>query len=285
MVSIFQVQVSSESRLAPLFLIHAISGLALPYNSFGTLDSRGRVIYAISSPLYAPRRYRLPSSIDDVARQYIRFVRSKQATGPYLLGGWSFGGLVALRMAEMLSAQGETILQIILIDTPNPIARPAWGREGQEGLAALTYNAIAQRAGQLMLDAPQSTPSNEDANAKENKEDESTAMWEKMYKHIYKVLALVERAADGEFVSALREVKVAFIKCSVLEVPPAGVITEPSRKFYLDRYEDEYMGWQPGQFAGWEGYSIDAEHDSVFDAEHVDDLTRILREILDNVVG
>ncbi|PYI29056.1 alpha/beta-hydrolase [Aspergillus indologenus CBS 114.80] len=117
MDSIFQVQGSAKSQLAPLFLIHAISGSALPYNSLGALDSRGRAIYAISSPLYGPRRYRLPSSIDDVARQYLRLVRSKQTTGPYVLGGRSFGGIVALKMAEMLSAQEETILKLTLVDT------------------------------------------------------------------------------------------------------------------------------------------------------------------------
>jgi thioesterase domain-containing protein len=285
MDSIFQVQGSPKSRLAPLFLIHAISGLALPYNSLGSLDNRGRTVYAISSPLYGPRRYRLPSSIDDVARQYIRLVRSKQATGPYLLGGWSFGGLVALKMAEMLSAQGETVLEVIMIDTPNPISRPPWGSEGQEGLAALTYNAIAQRAGQPMLDARQPTPPAKGEGTDADAEDESAAMWQNMYKHIYNVLALVERAADGEFVSAMKEVKVSFVKCSVLEVPPLGLITEPSRKFYLDRYEDEYMGWQPEQFAGWGRYTLDAEHNSVLDPAHVDDLTRVLRDIVDKVVS
>ncbi|CAI7643301.1 unnamed protein product [Penicillium glandicola] len=275
MDTIFQVQGSPKSRLAPLFLVHAISGLALPYNSLGSLDLRGRTVYAINSPIYGPRRYRLPSSIEDVARQYIRFVRSKQATGPYLLGGWSFGGLVAMKMAEMLSAQGETILQVVMIDTPNPISRPPWGSEGQEGLAALTYNAIAQRAGQPIMDAQQPTPPAKGEGADADGDDESTAMWQNMYKHIYNVLALVERAADGEFVSPMNEVKVSFVKCSVLEVPPSGLITEPSRKFYFDRYEDDFMGWQPERFAGWEG---------VFDPAHVDDLTRILSDIVAKVV-
>ncbi|KAL4965981.1 thioesterase domain-containing protein [Aspergillus stella-maris] len=288
---VFQVQRCPKSRLAPLFLIHAISGLALPYNSLNTLDSRGRTVYGISSPIYGPRRYRLPSSIYDVARQYIHFVRSKQATGPYLLGGWSFGGLVALKMAEILSAQGEKILQVIMIDTPNPISRPPWGHEDQEALAVLTYNAIAQRAGQPVLDAQQRTSSHDNearvwkagANAAAKK-DESVAMWQNMYKHIYNVLTLVERAADGDFVSAMDEVKVSFVKCSVLEIPPAGLISEPSRKFYFDRYKDEYMGWNSGWFSAWEAYSLDAEHNSVFDPAHVGDLARILSGIVDKVV-
>ncbi|KAJ5940244.1 hypothetical protein N7516_000412 [Penicillium verrucosum] len=285
MDTIFQVQGSPKSRLAPLFLIHAISGLAMPYNSLGSLDTRGRTVYGISSPLYGPRRYRLPSSIDDVARQYIRLVRSKQATGPYVLGGWSFGGLVALKMAELLTAQGETILHVIMIDTPNPISRPPWGSEGQEGLAALTYNAIAQQAGQPILNARQPTPPEKGEGTGADADDESAVMWQNMYKHIYNVLALVERAADGEFVGALKEVNVSFVKCSVLEVPPSSLITESSRKFYFDRYEDEYMGWQPELFAGWEGYTLAAEHNSVFEPAHVDDLTGILRDIVGKVVG
>ena len=41
-----------------------------------------------------------------------------QATGPYLLGGFSGGGVVAYEMARQLLAAGETVLQVILLDTP-----------------------------------------------------------------------------------------------------------------------------------------------------------------------
>ncbi|KAF7301129.1 hypothetical protein MIND_00677200 [Mycena indigotica] len=41
--------------------------------------------------------------------------------GPVLLGGWSFGGVVAYEIALQLTAQGIQVKGIILIDSPSPI--------------------------------------------------------------------------------------------------------------------------------------------------------------------
>lgn len=278
MDSIFQVQGDSKVRLTPLFLIHAISGLGLPYRSLGQIDHRERAVYGINSPIYGARRYRLPSSIDDVARQYIRLVRSKKATGPYLLGGWSFGGLVALKMAEMLRAQGETILQVIMIDTPNPVSRPPWGTERQEALATLTFNDIAQRAEQ-----PTTGIDSIPLKIRDFETKETSDMWHKMYRHIYNVLTLVERAADGELVSEMKDVNVSFVKCTVLEVPPVELITDSSRAFYFQRFEDDYMGWKPERFGKWEGYTLNGGHNRIFDSAHVKDLTVLLRKVVENI--
>ena len=47
--------------------------------------------------------------------------------GPYLLGGFSGGGLTAWEMARQLEAEGETVSLLVLLDTPLPM-RPAISR-------------------------------------------------------------------------------------------------------------------------------------------------------------
>src|SRR5205085_533422 len=42
--------------------------------------------------------------------------------GPYLLGGWSFGGLVAFEMAQQLLRDGQEVAGLALIDTRSPAA-------------------------------------------------------------------------------------------------------------------------------------------------------------------
>jgi len=37
-----------------------------------------------------------------MAAYYIKALRTVQPEGPYFLGGWSFGGLVAFEMAQQL---------------------------------------------------------------------------------------------------------------------------------------------------------------------------------------
>jgi thioesterase domain-containing protein len=58
--------------------------------------------------------------VEDMARHYLNLIRIVQAEGPYFLLGHSFGGLVALEMAQLLAEAGETIACLIMLDTPTP---------------------------------------------------------------------------------------------------------------------------------------------------------------------
>ena len=60
------------------------------------------------------------SSLEEMARDYIREIREFQPEGPYYLGGTSFGGMIAFEMAQQLAAQGQTIGVLALFDTYGP---------------------------------------------------------------------------------------------------------------------------------------------------------------------
>ena len=49
------------------------------------------------------------TSIEGMAARYLTAVRSQQPSGPYRLGGWSMGGVVASEMARQLREQGEQV--------------------------------------------------------------------------------------------------------------------------------------------------------------------------------
>ena len=51
-----------------------------------------------------------------MAAAYLAALRTAQSAGPYLLGGWSFGGLVAYEMACHLTAQGHQVGLLALFD-------------------------------------------------------------------------------------------------------------------------------------------------------------------------
>ncbi|MFN0217658.1 MAG: type I polyketide synthase [Hyphomicrobium sp.] len=59
-------------------------------------------------------------TFEDMARANIAEVRAIQPHGPYLLSGFSGGGLVAYEMAQQLRAAGETVSIVVLLDTPYP---------------------------------------------------------------------------------------------------------------------------------------------------------------------
>ncbi|RAK95298.1 thioesterase domain-containing protein [Aspergillus ibericus CBS 121593] len=59
-------------------------------------------------------------SIKELAGIYVAEIKRQQATGPYTLGGYSFGGVVAFEAARQLLEEGDIIEQIILIDSATP---------------------------------------------------------------------------------------------------------------------------------------------------------------------
>jgi acyl transferase domain-containing protein/thioesterase domain-containing protein/acyl carrier protein len=63
------------------------------------------------------------SSIEEMAGLYLEAIRRAQPSGGYLLGGYSGGGVVALEMARQLSALGERVDNVVLLDTYHPSTR------------------------------------------------------------------------------------------------------------------------------------------------------------------
>ena len=61
--------------------------------------------------------------IEDMAAWYIQALQPCSPTGPYLLGGWSMGGVVAFEMAQQLHAQGQRVALLALLDGQDSYSR------------------------------------------------------------------------------------------------------------------------------------------------------------------
>src|SRR5262249_39581722 len=53
----------------------------------------------------------------EMAESYIKEIKRVQRHGPYHIGGYSFGGLVAYEMAQILHSRGEEVALLALFDT------------------------------------------------------------------------------------------------------------------------------------------------------------------------
>jgi thioesterase domain-containing protein len=59
-------------------------------------------------------------SLETMASVYVDELRSLQPTGPYFLGGFCLGGLLALEAAQQLTAAGQTVALVIVIQSIHP---------------------------------------------------------------------------------------------------------------------------------------------------------------------
>ena len=60
--------------------------------------------------------------MEDMASGYIEALRLVQPEGPYFLGGWSMGGVVAFEMAQQLQRQSHEVALLAMLDSPAPVA-------------------------------------------------------------------------------------------------------------------------------------------------------------------
>jgi naphtho-gamma-pyrone polyketide synthase len=102
-----------------LFLFPDGSGSAASYATLGKLGSNIAVV-GLNCP-FMKEPHLLSGSLEAYVRYFVTELRRRQSQGPYFLGGWSAGGILAFEAAKQLLQAGETIARLVLIDSPNPI--------------------------------------------------------------------------------------------------------------------------------------------------------------------
>lgn len=105
----------------PFFCVHALLGSTFHYFALANLLDDEQPFYALQAPGLDGSEEPL-SRIEDFAAHYIRFIRTVQPTGPYKVGGYSFGGLVAFEIAQQLVRAGESVSRLIIFGTDVPIS-------------------------------------------------------------------------------------------------------------------------------------------------------------------
>jgi acyl transferase domain-containing protein/thioesterase domain-containing protein/acyl carrier protein len=110
----------------PFFLVAGMFGNVLNLRHLARLIGVDRPFYGLQARgLYGDQKPH--DTLVDAATDYIAEMRQVQPHGPYLLGGFSGGGITAYEIARQLEAAGETVSLLVLLDTPLPM-RPGLSR-------------------------------------------------------------------------------------------------------------------------------------------------------------
>ena len=105
-----------DSTELPIVMIHPVGGDIFFYRDFANAMPEEQRIIAIRCPeLYGGQAY---SSIEAMAKSYLEALRVWGLTGSFTPGGASFGGAVALEMAQLLAKENKMPIAVVMIDTP-----------------------------------------------------------------------------------------------------------------------------------------------------------------------
>jgi amino acid adenylation domain-containing protein len=134
------VEIRAEGSRVPFFLLHGdlagggyyarklVRGLA-PDQPFFVLMPHGL------------GGAHVPTHFEAMARDYAAEILARFPTGPYIVGGYCFGGIVAVEVARILRAANATVCHVVLLDAPTSNARGTTVAEGLDRVArALRVN-------------------------------------------------------------------------------------------------------------------------------------------------
>ncbi|MFI7236910.1 amino acid adenylation domain-containing protein [Streptomyces cyaneofuscatus] len=100
----------------PVFCIHPIGGLAWCYAALLPYLDRGQPVYGIQAT-ESHGRFRAVESMAELAERYADLITSTHPDGPYIIMGWSLGGVLAYEVASRIEASGGQVDLVVMFDS------------------------------------------------------------------------------------------------------------------------------------------------------------------------
>ncbi|MFL0811272.1 MAG: SDR family NAD(P)-dependent oxidoreductase [Agarilytica sp.] len=114
---------TKSTQLTPFFLVAGMFGNVLNLRHLAQLIGNERPFYGLQARgLYGDHEPH--ATFEEMAVDYIKEMKTVQPEGPYIIGGFSGGGITAYEIARQLKEAGEEVAEVIFLDTPLPYRDP-----------------------------------------------------------------------------------------------------------------------------------------------------------------
>ncbi|NEQ83893.1 MAG: amino acid adenylation domain-containing protein, partial [Moorea sp. SIO2I5] len=114
------VPLQTQGTKPPFFCVHPAGGHVFYYLELSRYLGNDIPFYGLQAQGFNEGE-EVFTQVEDMAEFYIKTIREFQPEGPYQIGGWSFGGVVAFEMAQQLVQQGQEVSLLALLDPWVPI--------------------------------------------------------------------------------------------------------------------------------------------------------------------
>lgn len=195
-------------------------------------------------------------TVEALAREYLELIRTKQPRGPYRLVGYSFAGLVAYELAQLLRALGEEVRFLAMLDAALPEWSMGWRYRWSQVARARSAPA-ADVASFVLRRARERLMRLEDVEFIRHKNDSQLAPLEERRNAF-------NRIASERYIQSIR--------------PYDGPVTlvASGQRLKRDPLKSPNCGWGPF-VSSLDLHTVDADHFSMLtDEPHVTDVARIL---------
>jgi thioesterase domain-containing protein len=114
------VPIQPKGNKSPFFAVHPAWGHVLCYANLSRYLGDEQPFYGLRAIGFDEGEEPL-TRVEDMASLYIEAMRTVQPEGPYQVGGWSFGGVVAFEIAQQLHKMGQEVSRLALLDSYVPL--------------------------------------------------------------------------------------------------------------------------------------------------------------------
>ena len=247
----------------PLYLVHEIFGSTDCYAALGNALGPEQPVYAFEQPQSDHH-----VGIKELAARYLHDLHEFDPHGPYILGGYSFGGIVAFEMAQLLYEQGagDRIAFVVMFDTWVPSADLEL--RSQEKWEMLWQNVKTLGVPYLLL-----------------KVNHKFSFWKRMM--LNRILNATGTACDRIGCGKPGRVRRAEIEkaniAALFSYKPSHyegkllLLLSAVRQTSASRRGDPSYGWGEAASDGLEICRIDSDHTSFLDEPHISEVAQNLR--------
>ena len=261
------VTISSRGIGRPLYVVHGAGGNVLFLSTLARAMGGDRPIHAFQA--VGVNDGEIPdASIEAMASRYVAELRA-HSSGPYLLGGYSGGGIVALEMARQLLERGDAVAHVILFDsvpprTPWPNRRERWSR-------------LAMRA---VRSGPADVAPYVKRNTKQSLRRFVPERAERVQEHQTQEHVLGYVTDDTGFVNLYHYFSATAERYQLARYDVDVTVLKADHVWPIHR--DDYY-WRDHVTGSLEWYSVPGDHHSMFYPEHAPDLAGVVLEVLRRV--
>jgi thioesterase domain-containing protein len=273
------VPIQPSGSKHPLFCIHPIGGGVFCYVPLARKLGVDQPCYGIDD-LGNQDTDDPFVTIEELAARHLRAVREAQPEGPYQLAGWSFGGIVAIEMAQQLHKQQQEVRLLALIDC----------------MPEMTLSLEALSDLELLRLMLRELPQGSSDSALSGGDDEQT--WQScldMLKSAQVVPPEVGIAelreylrrhrarlrARREYVTRVYPGRLLLLRASEMEFDAADAASPGSRAAFEDSFRDPTYGWSRFTKYPVEVHRLPGSHRTMLAPAAVEVMAPILRVHLD----
>ncbi|HTG31557.1 MAG TPA: amino acid adenylation domain-containing protein [Thermoanaerobaculia bacterium] len=261
----------------PLFCVHALGGEVLCYYRLARQLDTDQPVYGLQARPMEGQAEAPRVTVEETAAEYVDAVRSFQPAGPYLLAGYSFGGVVAFEMARQLTGAGEEVALLALLDT----AVPPGNEAAEVDTAAIVVDFLrylAREQGRtldLEAEALRGLPIDGQLARGLELLGSLEALGPGVDIPLLRDLALgwSSRATAAErYRVSTYPGRITLLRASSVDSAALRELAPQRRRIF----EDPTLGWDTVTAGGVEVHPVPGSHQTIIEAPHVETLAKIL---------